>query len=235
MRTMAPKERLALALDVPDLATAAPWIERLGGEVGVLKVGLELFTAEGPAAVRAVKQAGARCFLDLKLHDIPATVGHAVAAARRLGIDYLTVHASNGPAALEAAVAAAGDELTILAVTVLTSFGPGDLRAIGLEGTAAGAVSRLARVAVDAGVRGLVCSPEECASLRAELGHGPLLVVPGIRPVGASRDDQQRAATPAVAIRDGADVLVVGRPIRGAADPVTAARAIVAEIAAARP
>jgi orotidine-5'-phosphate decarboxylase len=230
---MEPKERLILALDVPDLATASPWIERLGPEVGILKVGLELFTAEGPEAVRAVHAAGARCFLDLKLHDIPATVARSVAAARRLGVDYLTVHASNGGATLEAAVEAAGDDLTLLAVTVLTSLSAADLDGVGLEGPPARAVSRLARLAVDAGVPGLVCSPEECAALRAELGPQPLLVVPGIRPEGTSRDDQQRASTPGRAITDGASLLVVGRPIRNASDPVAAARRIVSEIASA--
>ncbi len=230
---MKPNERLALALDVPDLASAMPWIERMGAEVGVLKVGLELFTAEGPAAVRAVQAAGARCFLDLKLHDIPATIARSVAAARRLGVDYLTVHASNGRAGLEAAAEAAGDDLTLLAVTVLTSFSGEDLDAIGLEGPPARAVTRLARLAVDAGIKGLVCSPEECAALRTELGPAPVLVVPGIRPEGTSRDDQRRAATPARAIADGADLLVVGRPIRSASDPVAAARGIVAEIASA--
>jgi orotidine-5'-phosphate decarboxylase len=228
-----PRAKLCLALDVAELASAEPLIDRMRGEVGVLKVGLELYTAEGPAAVRAVQRSGARCFLDLKLHDIPATVAKAVSAARSLGVDYLTVHASSGRAALEAAVAAAGDEVTLLAVTVLTSLEAEDLASVGMAGPPADAVSRLAKLAIDAGVPGLVCSPKECARLRAELGPAPRLVVPGIRPAGASLDDQQRAATPAEAIRDGASILVVGRPIRGAADPVAAARAVVAEIAAA--
>jgi orotidine-5'-phosphate decarboxylase len=224
------RARLCFALDVPDLAAAEPWIDRMHAEAGILKVGLELYTAEGPAAVHAVQRSGARCFLDLKLHDIPATVAKAVSAARALGVDYLTVHASSGQAALEAAVEAARGEVTLLAVTVLTSLGQDALAGIGLDGSPADAVSRLARLAVDAGVPGLVCSPAECARLRSELGPLPHLVVPGIRPRGSDRGDQERAATPTVAIRDGASILVVGRPIRSAADPVAAARAVVSEI-----
>jgi orotidine-5'-phosphate decarboxylase len=227
------KARLCFALDVAELAAAEPWIDRMHAEVGVLKVGLELYTAEGPAAVRAVRRSGAKCFLDLKLHDIPATVAKAVSSARALGVDYLTLHASSGPAALEAAVEAAQGEVTLLAVTVLTSLDAAALRAIGFGAPPADAVSRLAKLAIDAGVPGLVCSAAECARLRAELGDAPLLVVPGIRPEGSSLDDQSRAATPAQAIGDGASILVVGRPIRGAADPLAAARAVVDEIAAA--
>jgi orotidine-5'-phosphate decarboxylase len=221
-------------LDVPDLGTASAWVDRLAASVGVFKVGLQLFTAEGPAAVRRVHERGGACFLDLKLHDIPATVASAVTSAAGLGVRYLTVHAANGPRALEAAAAAARPTGTrLLAVTVLTSLGPDELRAVGLEGSPEAAALRLARLARDAGIDGFVTSPHECATLRRELGGDALLVVPGVRPQGSAPDDQRRAATPGEATRAGADLLVVGRPIRGAQDPVAAAQAIAAEIASA--
>lgn len=226
-----PRDRLVLALDVPSLEAARPLVEELGAEVGVFKVGLQLFTAAGPAAVRLVHDAGARCFLDLKLHDIPATVGHAVSAAADLGVEYLTVHATNGPACLRAAARSAeGGGTTLLAVTVLTSMDQGELDAIGLAGDSESAVRRLGKVAVDAGLGGLVCSPRECAALRRDLGDDVRLMVPGVRPAGSAAGDQRRIATPGDAIRSGADLLVVGRPIRDASCRVTAARAIVREI-----
>jgi orotidine-5'-phosphate decarboxylase len=231
---MQPRDRLVFPLDVPDLETARVWIDRLAGEVGVLKVGLELFTAVGPDAVRAVHASGAKCFLDLKLHDISATMASAVRAAARLGVEYLTVHAAAAPAALAAVRDAAdGSKTRLLAVTVLTSLDADELEAIGLAGPPAAAVERLARLAVRQGIDGLVCSPEECAALRRSLADDVLLVVPGIRPAGSERGDQARVATPGRARREGADLLVVGRPIRHADDPVAAARAIVAEIAEA--
>ncbi|MCU0677232.1 MAG: orotidine-5'-phosphate decarboxylase [Myxococcota bacterium] len=231
---MQPRDRLVFPLDVPDLETARVWIDRLAGEVGVLKVGLELFTAAGPDAVRAVHASGAKCFLDLKLHDISATMASAVRAAARLGVEYLTVHAVAAPAALTAVRDAAdGSKTRLLAVTVLTSLDADELTAIGLAGPPAAAVERLARLAVRHGIDGLVCSPEECAALRRSLADDVLLVVPGIRPAGSERGDQARVATPGRARREGADLLVVGRPIRHADDPVAAARAIVAEIAEA--
>lgn len=229
----AARDRIVFPLDVPDLDDARRWIARLRGEVGVFKVGLELFTAIGPDAVRAVHDAGAACFLDLKVHDIPATMAGATASAARLGVRYLTVHAAAGPAALRAvAQAAEGTKTTLLAVTILTSLDQGELDAIGMQGAPADAAARLAGVARDAGVRGLVCSPHEAKALRSVLGEG-VIVVPGVRPAGAEAGDQRRVATPAQAIAEGADLLVVGRPIRSAADPVAAARAIAAEIAAA--
>jgi orotidine-5'-phosphate decarboxylase len=231
---MQPRDRLVFPLDVPDLETARVWIDRLAGEVGVLKVGLELFTAAGPDAVRAVHASGAKCFLDLKLHDISATMASAVRAAAKLGVEYLTVHAVAAPAALTAVRDAAdGSKTRLLAVTVLTSLDSEELEAIGLAGPPASAVERLARLAVRHGIDGLVCSPEECAVLRRTLADDVLLVVPGIRPAGSARGDQARVATPGRARREGADLLVVGRPIRHADDPVAAARAIVAEIAEA--
>jgi orotidine-5'-phosphate decarboxylase len=234
---MQPKERLIYPLDVASLAEAREQIALLAGEVGVFKVGLELFTAAGPEAVRLVHDAGARCFLDLKLHDIGETVARSVEAAVALRVRFLTVHAVNGARALtRAAQVAAGSDTQLLAVTVLTSLEDADLAEIGLTGPTGDAVTRLAGVAFGAGVPGLVCSPRECVALRdahGPAGRGPLLVVPGVRPAGAATNDQRRVATPADAIRAGADHLVVGRPIRDAADPRAAARAIVAEIAGA--
>lgn len=229
------RERLVFPLDVGDLAAARRWLRDLADAVGVFKVGLELFTAVGPDAVRAVHDAGAACFLDLKLHDIPATMRHAVRSAAALGVRFLTVHTAAGPAALRACVeeAAARPGLQLLGVTVLTSLDAEDLRAVGLAGPPDSAVVRLARLGRDAGLRGFVCSPAECAPLRASLGPRAALVVPGVRPAGSASDDQRRTATPGDAVRAGADLLVVGRPIREAADPVAAARAIAAEVEAA--
>jgi orotidine-5'-phosphate decarboxylase len=227
------RDRLAVALDVPTLDAARPLLERLGGEVGVLKVGLELFVAAGPPAVEAVHRTGAACFLDLKLHDIPATVAKAAGAAARLGVRYATLHASAGPAALEAAVEAArGTDTRLLAVTALTSLDATQLGAVGFEPDPAAVVRRLAELATAAGVDGFVCSPQEASLVREVAGPEALVVTPGVRPAGSDRGDQRRVATPAEAIRGGADLLVVGRPIRGADDPAAAARAIVDEIAA---
>lgn len=232
--TYSPLSRLVFPLDVSDLAEAREWVARMRGSVGVFKVGLELFTAVGPDAVRVVLDAGERCFLDLKLHDIPATMAGATRSAVALGVDYLTVHTSAGPAAMRAvSEAAAGSKTQLLGVTVLTSMDDHEVAAVGLVGSPAESVERLARMATTNGLRGLVCSPEECARLRAALGPDVALVVPGIRPAGAELGDQKRAATPAVAIREGADLLVVGRPIRNAADPVRAANLLVEEIASA--
>jgi len=226
-------DRLVFPLDVPDLADARRWIATLAGHVGVFKVGLELFTAVGPDAVRAVHDAGAKCFLDLKLHDIPATMAGAVRSACDLGVAYLTVHAVSGPTALRAVVEASGGRTQLLAVTVLTSMDEAELSTLGLPGSAEDNVLRFARLATSSGVSGLVCSPHECAPIRAALGRDVVLMVPGVRPAGAALGDQKRAATPATAIASGADLLVVGRPIRNAPDPLRAAAEVVAEIAGA--
>ncbi len=227
------RDRIALALDVPSLESAGPLLERLAGEVGCVKVGLELFTAEGPAAVQAVHDAGSSCFLDLKLHDIPATVARAVEAATRLGVRYLTLHASAGPAALQAAAKAAeGAPTQLLAVTALTSLDAAALSAIGLGADPEEVVRRLASLAAASGIDGFVCAPGECRAVRAIGGPDATLAVPGVRPAGSAQGDQARVATPAAAVRDGANLLVVGRPIRDAADPVEAARAISREVAA---
>lgn len=229
--TPSARERLVLPLDVPTLSEARALVAELSGEVGVFKVGLELFTAEGPRAVEAVLDAGARCFLDLKLHDIPATMAGAVRSAVRLGVHYLTLHAAAGPEGLaRSAEAAAGSDTTLLAVTVLTSMDAAQLAATGHAEPPAALVERYAALAIESGVPGLVCSPEECRALRARFGEGPVLMVPGIRPAGSDVGDQKRIATPAEAIAAGASLLVVGRPIRAADDRVAAARAVVAEI-----
>jgi orotidine-5'-phosphate decarboxylase len=233
---------VVLALDTDDLDQALDWAERAGQEVGMVKVGLELFCAHGGAAVRALADEGHRVMLDLKLHDIPATVARAVRAAADLEVELLTVHALGGPRMLEAAVAAAGDGPTVAAVTVLTSHGAADLRAVGLEGGATAAAGQLARLALAAGCTALVCSPREAARLRAAAGPEVAIVCPGIRPAGpgslpagsVAGDDQARVATPAAALGAGADWLVVGRPITGAADPAAAAAAVRAEALAAR-
>jgi orotidine-5'-phosphate decarboxylase len=228
-------DRLVFALDVATLAEAQALIERLHGPVGVFKVGLELFINAGPSALEAVHAAGRRSFLDLKLHDIPATVQRAVQAAVKLGASYLTVHAAVGSATLRAAAeVAAGSSLKLLAVTVLTSADDALLSSIGMAGPVSQAVARLARLAADSGIDGLVCAPAECTALRAQLGPNILLVSPGVRPAGSQAQDQDpaRIATPAGAIAAGADLVVVGRPIRDAADPRLAAERVVAEIAA---
>lgn len=232
MRTqVSASDRLAFALDVPAWSDAQPLVDALRGTVGVFKVGLQLFTAAGPSAVTQLVGSNARVFLDLKLHDIPATVEHATAAALSLGASYLTIHASAGSQALRAAAnVASGSKLQLLGVTVLTSMNELALNEVGLRGPTADAVLRLAHVAADAGLTGLVCSPMECELIRAELGDALYLVTPGIRPSGSDDGDQKRLATPARAIASGADLLVVGRPIRDAKDPKAAAEGILREI-----
>ena len=221
---------ICAALDFPSWKDAEPFARAIAPEVGMLKVGLELFSAEGPAAVRAAAALGRPVFLDVKLHDIPNTVEGAARSAARSGASLLTVHAAGGAEMIRAAVRGAGADVTVLAVTVLTSLDAAALDDVGLAGPPASAVVRLAKLAVAAGAGGLVCSPQEVSAVRAAVGKGPVLVVPGIRPAGAAKGDQARVATPADAVRAGADVLVVGRPLRDAADPVAAARAIAASI-----
>ena len=233
------RDRLAVALDVPALADARLLVARLGGVPGWLKVGGELFTAEGPAAIDLARGA-ARVFLDTKLHDIPNTVARSVAAATRHGVGMLTLHAAGGRAMLRAAreaadeaAAAAGRERPILvAVTVLTSLGATDLAEVGIAATPEDQVLRLAELAMAAGIDGIVTSPREVARVRARCGRGLLLVTPGVRAGGSPADDQLRTATAAEALAAGSDLLVVGRPVIGAANPALAARALVDEIEA---
>ena len=229
--------RIVLPLDVATEAEARALAAQLAPEVGVLKIGLELFTAVGPSVLSVGREHDRDVFLDLKLHDIPETVERAVSAAAAHGVRYLTVHASGGEAMLRRAAdraeRASSGRMTLLAVTVLTSLSIEDLRAIGVNRDSEAQVVSLAKLAFGCGVRGFVCSPLEVAALRKELGASATLVVPGVRPSGAASGDQQRIATPEEAIRSGADLLVIGRPIRDARDPVAAARAIAAEIARA--
>jgi orotidine-5'-phosphate decarboxylase len=229
--------RLFCALDVPSRAQALALARPLIDVVDGFKLGLEFFVAEGPGGVEAVKALGKPIFLDLKLHDIPNTVAGAIRALGPLGAAMLTVHLSGGTAMLRAAVAAVRDlapRPKLLGVSVLTSLDQADLLALGVQGTPQDQVLRLAGLAHDCGLDGVVCAPPEIAPLRQRFGRDLALVVPGIRPAGSAGDDQKRTMGPAAAIAAGANRLVIGRPITGAPDPAAAARAIAAEIAAAR-
>ncbi len=224
---------IAVALDAQDAETAVRWARAVGPYVTVVKIGLELFCRTGPSVVHSVRAAcGREVFLDLKLHDIPNTVAGAARSVAALGPRYLTVHASGGAVMVRAAVEAAGD-VTIAAVTVLTSMDEATLSAVGLAGPSRDAVRRLAALAVGAGAGALVCSPQEVAAVRAEVGTGIVLITPGVRPAGADAGDQARVATPERALADGADLLVIGRPITGAADPGVAAARIAAALTTA--
>jgi len=225
---------IAYALDFASAQDAREAAARVAPAIGMVKVGLELFVHEGPSIVAIGREVGLPVFLDLKLHDIPETVERAVAQASHLGARLVTVHASGGRAMLKCAVARAaaeGGHLAICAVTVLTSLDDADLHDIGMNGSPNEAAVRLARVAFDEGVRWFVCSPAEVRSLRAALGKDAVLVTPGVRPANAALGDQKRVATPEQAIADGADWVVIGRPIRDADDPLAAARAIASAIA----
>lgn len=239
--TARPTDRIFVALDMTDVAGARTMAGKVAGLVGGVKLGLEFFVAQGPAGIRAVVEGlDLPLFLDLKLHDIPNTVAGAVRAAAPLAPAFLTVHAAGGPAMLRAAADAAREEadrlglprMRILAVTVLTSLGEEDMAATGQQGPVATQVERLARMAREAGVDGVVCSPAEVAALRAALGPGFVLMVPGIRPAWAAANDQKRVMTPAQAVTAGADHLVIGRPITADADPGAAARRIAEELSA---
>ena len=227
------KEYIVFPLDVASEAEARRLVDLLAGEVGMFKVGLELFVRGGPAIVRHIHAAGpARVFLDLKLHDIPATVSRAMAGIAELGVALATVHCGESPRMLAAAVAAAG-HVGVLGITVLTSVSAADAAAAGFHEELAQLVLRRAASAHAAGCAGIVCSGLEVATVKARFGRGFLAVTPGIRPAWAAgaRDDQARVATPAEAVRAGSDYLVIGRPIRDAADPRAAARRIAEEIA----
>lgn len=230
---------IAVAMDAPSLAVLGEWTSDVAPHVSTVKVGLEVFCRDGAAAVDTARAAAAAAghpgidvFLDLKLHDIPATVRGAARAVASLEPTYLTVHASGG-AEMVAAAAEALPGTRITAVTVLTSLDADALAAIGMTGPAQAAAVRLAVLAVEAGARAIVCSPQEVAAIRAAVPADVTLITPGVRPAGAALDDQRRVATPAQAIADGADLLVIGRPITGAPDPGAAAAAIAAELAGA--
>jgi orotidine-5'-phosphate decarboxylase len=230
------RKRLIVALDVPTAAAATELVNRLEGACQWFKVGLELFTAAGPAVLEPLVARGYSVFLDLKFHDIPNTVAGAVRSAARLGVRMMTVHAAGGPAMLQAAQSAlegVSDPPQLLAVTVLTSMDEAQLKAAGVGRAPAEQVKLLAKMGLEAGIRGFVCSPQEVAALRTLTGPEGVLVVPGIRPAGSESGDQKRIATPAEALRAGASYLVVGRPITLAPDPAEAAEAILKEMAEA--
>ena len=236
---------IAVALDAPDLATACAWATAVAPHVAVLKVGLETYLRDGAGSVAAIAEAaggvsggkaagggpagGPALFLDLKLHDIPNTVAGAVRSVAPLRPTYLTVHALGGPAMI-AAAAQVSPEIVITAVTVLTSMDAAAMAAVGLQGTPSQAALRLARMAVDAGARALVCSPLEVAEIRAAVPDEVVLITPGVRPAGADVADQKRVATPEQALAAGANLLVIGRPITAAPDVGAAAESIAAGI-----
>lgn len=230
------EERLCVALDFATRGEILAAARRYGPRVGWLKVGLEAFVAEGPAIVADVASAGARVFLDLKLHDIPTTVARSVAAACRSGVAMVNVHAFGGREMLLAArdaAKSAGPGVKLVAVTLLTSLDARSLADLPVAGHPEGIVRRLASLARECGADGVVCSPRDLAVVRGACGPDFLTVVPGIRPAGSEASDQKRTATPAAALAAGADVLVVGRPITAAPDPDAALAAIVAEIQSA--
>jgi len=239
-----PRTSLIVALDIDSLPTAVKFATKLAPFVGMFKIGSQLFTAAGPAAVKEIAALGVGIFLDLKFHDIPNTVAGAVlSAASMSGVQLLNVHALGGTAMLQAAVQAVSagvamgaDRPRLLAVTILTSMDKKALREVGIVGPPEDRVTKLARLAKKAGIDGVVASVQEARAIRKACGRDFLIVTPGVRPKdkSANRDDQARTATPMQAIRAGADFIVVGRPILAAADPRAAAAAIVEEIAAAK-
>ncbi|HUS29352.1 MAG TPA: orotidine-5'-phosphate decarboxylase [Kofleriaceae bacterium] len=222
--------RLIAALDTPTRADADVFVDKLANTPSWVKIGLELFCSEGPSIVRDYTARGLSVMLDLKLHDIPETVARATARVASLGAGLLTVHAGGGRAMLEAAVKNAG-EMRVLAVTVLTSLDDADLVDVGAQGPVSELVQRRAQLAVKAGCHGIVASPHEVTSVRANVPEQFLIVTPGVRPAGTAAGDQKRVTTPAQARTAGADMIVVGRPLRDAPDPAAAARAIIAELA----
>ncbi len=225
------KERIIVALDTDSPDSALSVVKALAGVVGMFKVGMELFPRGGPDLVRKIRDAGADVFLDLKFHDIPNTVAGAVRSAAALGVRFTTVHASGGRQMLaSAAEAARGTGTTILAVTVLTSLDTSDLSEIGVPSSPADMVLRLAGMAMREGIGGYVCSAREVSAVRELVGKPAVLVTPGVRLQDDAAQDQKRVVTPFDAMRNGADYLVVGRPITKAADPVAAARRFAVEM-----
>jgi orotidine-5'-phosphate decarboxylase len=227
-----PRQRLIVALDVSTAAAAHKIVAAVGDSALTYKVGMQLYTAVGPQIVRDLVASGRRVFLDLKYHDIPNTVGAAVAEAEKLGVSMLTIHAAGSTKMVRAAVDAAKvrPDLMVLAVTVLTSMDGHDLETIGIRGSVEDSVVRLATIALAQGCQGVVTSAREASTLRSKLGDRFALVTPGVRPAGSSMEDQVRVVTPAEAIASGASHIVVGRPITEAADPAAEARAILGQI-----
>jgi orotidine-5'-phosphate decarboxylase len=239
MNFIEPKDRIVVALDVETAAQALALVEQLRGQVGMFKIGKQLFTAAGPDIVRRVISLGEQVFLDLKFHDIPNTVASAGVEAARLGVSIFNVHALGGSAMMRATVdamnaAAERENLTkplILAVTILTSHEPASLHEIGLERSIQEQVIRLAELADKSGINGVVASPLEIAPLRAAIANPNFVILtPGVRPAGAALNDQKRVMTPGEAVKAGADYLVIGRPITGAENPAAAAQKIREEI-----
>ncbi len=227
------RSRLIVALDVPDRVAARAAIDRLAGHAGLFKIGLELFVKEGPRIVEEVRALGFDVFLDLKLHDIPNTVAGAVRSACSLDIRMLTLHAAGGTKMMESArqaVEETSGSTLLLAVTALTSLGNADLNRMGIAEPPGNWVRRLAQIAAEAGIHGLVAAPQEIAGLRTAMGRTVKIVVPGIRPAGSTAQDQARVAAPRDAILAGADYIVVGRPILHDPQPELAAERIIAEI-----
>jgi orotidine-5'-phosphate decarboxylase len=233
--SLAPTDRIYVALDTPDIEKALSLAKMLAGHVGGVKLGMEFYYANGPEGARAISALGMPLFLDLKFHDIPNTVAGAVRSTLDLHPAILNVHAQGGPAMMQAAadaVETAGDDKPLLiAVTVLTSLSDDDLQAVGVKDGTESQVVRLAMLTQSCGLGGVVCSPREIKAIRAACGPDFKLVVPGIRPDWAAAGDQKRITTPAQAIRDGADYIVIGRPITGADDPLAAAKRIADELA----
>lgn len=228
------RERLIVALDVPTAAAAHKIVAAVGDSARIYKVGMQLYTAEGPQIVRDLVASGRQVFLDLKYHDIPNSVASAVKEAAKLGVRMLSVHASGGGKMLRAAVEAARNanpSTMVLGVTVLTSLDNRDLEHAGVRGNVGDQVLRLAALALSNRCAGVIASAQEAAALRVELGDDFLIVTPGVRPAGAGQDDQARIVTPSEAIAAGASYIVVGRPITEAADPATEAREILAQMA----
>jgi orotidine-5'-phosphate decarboxylase len=225
------KAPIAVALDAPNLATAREWATAVAPHVQVVKVGLEVFLRDGHDAVHVAREAsGCDIFLDVKLHDIPATVAGAAHSVAKLAPKYLTVHASGGQDMVKAAVEAL-PETYVTAVTILTSLSQDQLAAMGWNGSAQDIVKRLAAQSVAAGARAIVCSPQEVAAVRAEVGPETILITPGVRPAGSDAGDQKRIATPEQALSDGANLLVIGRPITAAGNIAEAAATIASNIA----
>ncbi|MPZ77062.1 MAG: orotidine-5'-phosphate decarboxylase [Deltaproteobacteria bacterium] len=232
------RERLIVALDVDDLNHAKELVRRLAGEVGMFKIGKQLFTHAGPQAVRLIQEVGGEIFLDLKFHDIPNTVAKAAVEATRMGVKMFNVHASGSLEMMRTTVKEVRRvcrqekrrKPIMLAVTVLTSLNQDDLKRVGVDGRVAAQVVRLALLTKEAGMDGVVASPHEVADIREHCGRRFVIVTPGIRPLAAPRNDQQRVMTPAEAVKSGIDYIVVGRPIVEAKDPVAAARAMIAEM-----
>jgi orotidine-5'-phosphate decarboxylase len=228
-----PRQRLIVALDVSSAAAAQKVVAAVGDSASCYKVGMQLYTAEGPGVVRDLVASGRRVFLDLKYHDIPNTVASAVCQAASLGVSMLTIHASGGGKMMRAATEAARTRnagLMVLGVTVLTSLDDNDLDKLGVHGRVQDQVLRLAALALSDGCHGVVASAQEASALRGELEGDFAIVTPGVRPAGSEPDDQARVVTPAEAIAAGASHIVVGRPITGAADPAAEARAILSQI-----